>query len=66
MVSADLLHWQHLPVALAPDKAYDCDGVFSVSATIFHNTSSGITSPVLTYSVQCEEALVHAVPADIS
>jgi len=31
-VSDDLLHWQYLPAALAPDEAYDKDGCFSGSA----------------------------------
>lgn len=31
-VSEDLLHWQNLPAALAPDEAYDRDGCFSGSA----------------------------------
>lgn len=31
-VSEDLLHWQYLPAALAPDEAYDRDGCFSGSA----------------------------------
>ena len=31
-VSTDLLHWQYLPAALAPDEAYDCAGCFSGSA----------------------------------
>ncbi|MBE5917046.1 MAG: glycoside hydrolase family 32 protein [Pseudobutyrivibrio ruminis] len=31
-VSEDLLHWEFLPVALAPDEFYDKDGVFSGSA----------------------------------
>jgi beta-fructofuranosidase len=31
-VSHDLLHWQHLPAALAPDEFYDRDGCFSGSA----------------------------------
>ncbi len=31
-VSADLLHWEHLPAALAPDRPYDHDGCFSGSA----------------------------------
>ena len=30
--SDDLIKWEHLPVALAPDKEYDCDGCFSGSA----------------------------------
>lgn len=31
-VSRDLLHWDYLPAALAPDKVYDRDGCFSGSA----------------------------------
>lgn len=31
-VSKDLLHWNHLPAALAPDQLYDKDGCFSGSA----------------------------------
>ena len=31
-VSRDLLHWEHLPAALAPDEIYDRDGCFSGSA----------------------------------
>lgn len=31
-VSEDLLHWEYLPAALAPDEAYDKDGCFSGSA----------------------------------
>ena len=31
-VSTDLLHWEHLPCALAPDMPYDKDGCFSGSA----------------------------------
>ena len=31
-VSTDLLHWEFLPAALAPDEFYDKDGVFSGSA----------------------------------
>ncbi|KAF2893415.1 hypothetical protein ILUMI_12759 [Ignelater luminosus] len=32
--SKDLIHWEHLPVALAPDQYYDWDGVFSGSAIV--------------------------------
>ncbi|KAF2899194.1 hypothetical protein ILUMI_06981 [Ignelater luminosus] len=32
--SKDLIHWEHLPVALAPDKYYDRNGVFSGSAIV--------------------------------
>ena len=31
-VSDDLLHWENLPAALAPDTEYDKDGCFSGSA----------------------------------
>lgn len=31
-VSKDLLHWRHLPAAMAPDMDYDRDGCFSGSA----------------------------------
>ncbi len=31
-VSSDLLHWEYLPAALAPDEAWDRDGCFSGSA----------------------------------
>lgn len=31
-VSDDLLHWEYLPAALAPDERYDKDGCFSGSA----------------------------------
>lgn len=31
-VSKDLIHWQYLPAALAPDMPYDRDGCFSGSA----------------------------------
>ncbi len=31
-VSEDLLHWEYLPAALAPDESYDYDGCFSGSA----------------------------------
>lgn len=33
-VSDDLLHWEYLPAALAPDEAYDRDGCFSGSAVV--------------------------------
>eukprot|EP00051_Salpingoeca_urceolata_P019770 m.291794 g.291794 ORF g.291794 m.291794 type:complete len:365 (+) comp19480_c0_seq2:2017-3111(+) len=66
MVSKDLVHWDHLPVALAPDQPYDCGGIFSGSATIFHNVTTGKDIPILTYSVACGKAIVNAYPADVS
>lgn len=35
--STDLLHWQHLPAALAPDTDADCKGCFSGSALPLEN-----------------------------
>jgi len=64
LTSTDLMHWKHQPVALAPDQSYDCGGIFSGSATLFHNASSGATVPVLTYSVACGKSIVNAFPAD--
>lgn len=32
MKSKDLVHWEHLPIALAPDEEYDKSGCFSGSA----------------------------------
>ncbi|HFI0455220.1 TPA: glycoside hydrolase family 32 protein [Streptococcus suis] len=36
--SKDLVNWEHLPVALAPDKDYDKDGCFSGSAIVKDDT----------------------------
>ncbi|HEM3551893.1 MULTISPECIES: glycoside hydrolase family 32 protein [Streptococcus] len=36
--SKDLVNWEHLPVALAPDKDYDKDGCFSGSAIVKYDT----------------------------
>ncbi|WP_295466146.1 sucrose-6-phosphate hydrolase [uncultured Pseudomonas sp.] len=36
--SADLVHWEHLPVALAPDIDADRDGCFSGSAVVWDDT----------------------------
>ena len=33
VVSRDLLYWEYLPAAIAPDQLYDKDGCFSGSAT---------------------------------
>ncbi|XP_034825169.1 sucrose-6-phosphate hydrolase-like [Maniola hyperantus] len=34
MKSSDLVHWQHLPIAMYPNNTYDRSGVFSGSALI--------------------------------
>ncbi|MGU3346056.1 glycoside hydrolase family 32 protein [Pseudomonas monsensis] len=36
--SADLVHWQHLPIALAPGDDVDRDGCFSGSAVVYGDT----------------------------
>ncbi|MBT2295944.1 glycoside hydrolase family 32 protein [Pseudomonas fluorescens] len=36
--SADLVHWQHLPIALAPGDDFDRDGCFSGSAVVCDDT----------------------------
>lgn len=36
--SHDLVHWEHLPIALAPSEAYDLDGCFSGSAVVADDT----------------------------
>ena len=36
-VSEDLLHWEYLPAALAPDQEYDQNGCFSGSALTLPN-----------------------------
>lgn len=36
--SHDLVHWEHLPIALAPSDPYDRDGCFSGSAVVVDDT----------------------------
>ncbi|WP_053150530.1 sucrose-6-phosphate hydrolase [Pseudomonas sp. Pf153] len=36
--SVDLVHWQHLPIALAPGDDFDRDGCFSGSAVVYEDT----------------------------
>jgi len=37
VVSEDLIHWKHLPIALTPGDEFDKDGCFSGSAFIYEN-----------------------------
>ena len=37
--SFDLVHWEHLPVALAPEGPEDKDGCFSGSAVVYWKTT---------------------------
>ena len=41
--SADLLHWQHEPIALMPDEEYDRNGCYSGSA-VDNNGAAGVTA----------------------
>lgn len=41
-VSPDLLHWEYLPCALAPDQPYDRDGCFSGSAWTLPDGRQGL------------------------
>lgn len=60
LVSADLLRWTELPIALAPDAPYDADGVFSGSATLLADGT-----PALLYTGQTsKEVQCLALPAD--
>ena len=48
-VSTDLVHWNDLPLALAPDQTYDRDGVFSGCAIVHEGKPvimyTGVNSP---------------------
>eukprot|EP01116_Phalansterium_solitarium_P025276 TRINITY_DN9582_c0_g1_i2.p2 TRINITY_DN9582_c0_g1~~TRINITY_DN9582_c0_g1_i2.p2 ORF type:complete len:632 (+),score=194.35 TRINITY_DN9582_c0_g1_i2:80-1975(+) len=69
-VSADLVHWAHLPVSLWNDKWYDMYAVYTGSATVVNGL------PVLVYPGLCVPKLGHncttgttfdiALPANIS
>ena len=54
-VSPDMVHWKHLPVAMAPTPGgYDADGCFSGSAAVFGGTPTIIYTGVK--SVKAAEA----------
>jgi beta-fructofuranosidase len=54
-VSPDMVHWKHMPMALAPTPGgYDADGCFSGSAVVFEGTPTIIYTGVK--SVKAAEA----------
>lgn len=54
-VSPDMVHWKHMPVALAPTPGgYDADGCFSGSAVVYEGTPTIIYTGVK--SVKAAEA----------
>jgi len=54
-VSPDMVHWKHLPVALAPTPGgYDADGCFSGSAVVYEGTPTIVYTGVK--SVKAAEA----------
>ncbi|KAG4131155.1 hypothetical protein ERO13_D09G190000v2 [Gossypium hirsutum] len=71
-VSKDLIHWLHLPLAMAADQWYDKNGVWTGSATILHDgkivmlytgsTTEGVQVQNLAYPAdQYDPLLVHWV-----
>lgn len=64
--SRDLVHWEHLPIALAPDQPYDSGGVWSgcavdtgQGAAVFY---TGVEAPASRPQTQClatSEDMVH-------
>lgn len=62
-VSADLVHWTQLPVALATDMPYDRGGVYSGSATVLDDDAR---TPMLSYSVSTNDMMCLAFPANRS
>ncbi|MCM1049426.1 MAG: glycoside hydrolase family 32 protein [Clostridiales bacterium] len=59
-VSDDLLHWEYLPAALAPDEACDRDGCFSGSAVTLPDGRH-----LLMYTGVLHESQHNGVPRDI-
>ncbi|CAF0921458.1 unnamed protein product [Adineta ricciae] len=61
--SKDMVHWIHLPVALAPDQSYDINGIFTGSTTIVNGIPTIIYTGITNTSqqVQCQ-----AQPVDIT
>jgi beta-fructofuranosidase len=59
-VSEDLLHWEYLPAALAPDEIYDRDGCFSGSAIELEDGRH-----LLMYTGVVREHLAHGGVCDV-
>ncbi len=61
--STDMVHWIHLPVALAPDQPYDKNGIFTGSTTIVNGIPTIIYTGITDTNkqVQCQ-----AQPANLS
>lgn len=49
--SADLVHWQHEPMALMPDEEYDRNGCYSGSAV----DNNGVLTLCYTYNVKFDD-----------
>jgi beta-fructofuranosidase len=58
-----MVHWIHLPIALAPDHSYDINGVWTGSTTLVNGTPAIIYTGINTENkqVQCQ-----ARPANLS
>nr|ADP38058.1 putative sucrose:fructan fructosyl transferase 2 [Poa pratensis] len=67
VVSRDLVHWRHLPMAMVPDHWYDIKGVLSGSITVLHNgTLVMLYTGVYTNATVMMEVQCVAVPADLN
>ncbi|VFQ74926.1 unnamed protein product [Cuscuta campestris] len=64
-VSRDLIHWDHLPIAMVPDHWYDANGVWTGSATILHDGQIVMLYTGATYDlVQVQNLAYPADPSD--
>ncbi|CAM0908869.1 unnamed protein product [Alopecurus aequalis] len=65
VVSKDLVHWRHLPIAMSPDHWYDGMGVLSGSITVLHNgTLVMLYTGVFMNTTGMMEVQCIAVPTD--
>ncbi|MDI2091522.1 glycoside hydrolase family 32 protein [Commensalibacter oyaizuii] len=51
VISKDLVHWEHLPIALYPDEDYDRDGCYSGSAV----NNNGVLTLIYTGNVNLDD-----------